>query len=122
MMGRGVLANPWLIRQCHDHLRDGSVTPVGLPEKAAFMLAFLARVERELPAPIAIGKMKKMGGYLSKGIAGGARLRDRIHAARTPAEVMEVVEGYFAAPPEPGVEEAPALADPELEVSPCCQV
>ena len=39
--------------------------------------------------------MKKMGGYLSKGIPGGAQLRERIHAARSCDELLCVVEEFF---------------------------
>jgi nifR3 family TIM-barrel protein len=95
MMGRGVLSNPWLIRQCHDHLQGNAVTPVTLEEKACFISSFLRRVQTEIPAPVAIGKMKKMGGYLSKGVPGGALLRERINAARTTEELMEVVDEFF---------------------------
>ncbi len=95
MMGRGVLSNPWLIRQCYDHLQGARVVPVTLEEKAAFVITFLRRVQAEIPAPVAIGKMKKMGGYLSKGIPGGAQLRERIHAARSCDELLCVVEEFF---------------------------
>ncbi len=96
MIGRGVLSNPWLIRQCHDHLLGKSVTPVTLAEKAAFMTSFLERVSRETPAPVALGKMKKMGGYLSKGIPGGSQLRERMHASRTCEEFLESLNEFFS--------------------------
>ncbi len=95
MMGRGVLSNPWLIRQCHDSLQGNEVTPVTLEEKACFIASFLRRVQAEIPAPVAIGKMKKMGGYLSKGVPGGALLRERINAARATDELLEVVDEFF---------------------------
>ena len=101
MMGRGVLSNPWLIRQCYDHLRGSQVVPVTLQEKGAFMVRFLNRVSAEVPPPVAIGKMKKMGGYLSKGIPGGAGLRDRIHAARSPAELLDAVSDFLSHVPDP---------------------
>ena len=116
MMGRGVLGNPWLIRQCHDHLQGSAVTPVTTAEKAEFMLRFLRRVAAEIPAPIAIGKMKKMGGYLSKGIPGGAVLRDRMHASRTTEEFLAILEESFARPHEPA---APDDYRPELVESSC---
>jgi tRNA-dihydrouridine synthase B len=100
MMGRGVLGNPWLIRQCHDHMNGISVVPVTWHEKAAFMMAFLRRVSAETPASIALGKMKKMGGYLSKGIPGGTHLRDRLHTSRTSTEFLGVLEEFFAQPTE----------------------
>lgn len=96
MMGRGVLANPWLIRQCFDHLNGHRTAPVSLAEKGAFMLDFLRRVETETPPPVAIGKMKKMGSYLSKGIPGGSRLRERIHACEATGRLIGEVESFFA--------------------------
>jgi nifR3 family TIM-barrel protein len=117
MMGRGVLGNPWLIRHCYDHLNGHAVPPVTLDDKAAFILTFLGRVRDELPAPVAIGKMKKMGGYLSKGIPGGAQLRERIHAARNPDEVMETLEDAFTRPLDPT---APTEVDSPLEFEESC--
>jgi len=94
MMGRGVLSNPWLIRQCYDHMNGISVVPATLQEKADFMMAFLRRVSVETPAPIALGKMKKMGGYLSKGIPGGAHLRDRLHTSRSCSEFLDILQKF----------------------------
>ncbi len=96
MIGRGVLSNPWLIRQCFDHLRGQAVVPVTLRQKAGFMTAFLDRVRRESPAPIALGKMKKMGGYLSKGIPGGSHLRELMHHSRTVEEFLDSMTEFFA--------------------------
>jgi len=96
MIGRGVLANPWLIRQCFDYLEGSKVEPVSLEEKMEFILGFLQRVRVESPAPIALGKMKKMGGYLSKGIAGGAHLRERMHQSKSAEEFLAVVGEFFA--------------------------
>ncbi len=95
MIGRGVLANPWLIRQCSDHLGGSAVRHVTMAEKAGFMREFLRRIAEEVPAPVAIGKMKKTGGYLSKGIQGGAKLRERIHSAKSCAEILESLDHFF---------------------------
>ena len=103
MIGRGVLSNPWLIRQCHDHLQGKTVAPVTLREKGEFIIHFLERVSRETPPPIALGKMKKMGGYLSKGIPGGAHLREKMHAAKTCEEFLYVLRDYFSPALEPAI-------------------
>jgi len=95
MIGRGVLSNPWLMRQCHDYLSGSQVTPVSLQEKAVFMFGFLERLLREAPQPIALGKMKRVGGYLSRGIPGGARLRERLHSARTGDELLSELHSFF---------------------------
>ncbi len=101
MMGRGVLSNPWLIRQCSDYLSGQRVVPVSMQEKSEFMTAFLKRISVEIPPPIALGKMKKMGGYLSRGIPGGAQLRDRLHSSHSSEEFLQVLEGFFTNLPLP---------------------
>jgi tRNA-dihydrouridine synthase B len=96
MIGRGVLSNPWLIRHCWDYLNGRNVQQVELTEKAAFMVEFLRRVSSEVPPPVALGKIKKVGGYLSKGFPGSTHLRARIHSSHTVAEVFEIMQQYFA--------------------------
>jgi len=96
MIGRGVLSNPWLLRQCHDHLSGKPAAAVSQRDRAAFMLTFLDRIRREVPEPIALGKMKKMGGYLSKGIPGGARLREQLHSARSADDLFSVLRNFFS--------------------------
>jgi tRNA-dihydrouridine synthase B len=90
MIGRGALSNPWLIHQCWDHLNGRESVQVSLEERMEFVMLFLQRVSLELPPPVALGKLKKVGGYLSKGFPRSAQLRARIHESRT-------IEGLFAA-------------------------
>lgn len=96
MMGRGVLGNPWLIRQSWDHLTGNRVRTISLAERAEFMTGFLRRISVELPPPVALGKMKKVGGYLSKGFPGSTHLRAAIHTAHTVDEFFSVMNEYFA--------------------------
>jgi tRNA-dihydrouridine synthase B len=95
MIGRGVLSNPWLIRQCWDHLTQKGVQQVSLTERAEFMMNFLRRVGVESPPPVALGKIKKIGGSLSKGFPRSAYLRARIQSSGTVEELFEVIEEYF---------------------------
>jgi tRNA-dihydrouridine synthase len=96
MIGRGVMVNPWLIRQCWDHISGKQITQVSLAEKAKFMIDFLQQIRLETPAPVALGKMKKIGGYLTKGFPGSAQFRSRIHQAESVDELFEAVQNYFA--------------------------
>jgi tRNA-dihydrouridine synthase B len=95
MMGRGVLSNPWLIRQCWDHLSGKVVKEVGLKERAEFVMEFLRRVSLNTPPPTALGRVKRIGGYLSKGFPGSARLRARIHASRTSSELFGILREHL---------------------------
>jgi tRNA-dihydrouridine synthase B len=96
MIGRGVLSNPWLIRQSWDHLNGKAVTKVSLAEKADFMLSFLHRVGTETPPPVALGKLKRVGGYLSKGFPSSTRFRAQIHHSSSTEQFFTVVREYFA--------------------------
>ena len=96
MMGRGVLSNPWLIRQCWDHMSGRGVKQISFAERAEFMTQFLWRVSIESPPPVALGKIKKIGGYLSKGFPGSTHLRARIHSSRTTTEFFQVMQEYFS--------------------------
>jgi nifR3 family TIM-barrel protein len=96
MIGRGVLSNPWLMRQCHDYLCGDAVRKVSLEEKAGFMISFLRRMAQDIPPAVAVGKMKRVGGYLSRGIPGGARLRAAIYSAHKSAEILSLIEDHFS--------------------------
>ena len=95
MLGRGALSNLWLIRQAWDCMNDRQVTQEGMPERAGFVVELLRKMSRELPQPIVLGKLKKLGGCFSKGFPGSARLRARMHAAKTPEEFFESVKAHF---------------------------
>lgn len=97
MIGRGALADPWLIRECYDHLSGRRASPPTLGMKGSFMSDFLGRIAREAPAPEALGRMKRAGGYLTKGLPGGAHLREQIHGARSCGELLEAVGAFFHA-------------------------
>ena len=97
MIGRGALGNPWLIRQCWDHLSGRESVPLTLEARMDFFVAFLRRISVEVPAPVALGKIKKAGGYLSKGFPGSAHLRARIHQSHTTDEVFASIREHFGA-------------------------
>ncbi len=98
MIGRGVLSNPWLMRQCHDFMGGNVVCQVSVEEKARFMLSFLTSLAQSVPPIVAAGKMKRVGGYLSRGIPGGARLRAAIHSAHTSDEILHLIKDHFRRP------------------------
>jgi hypothetical protein len=71
------------------------VTQVSPAQKAEFVTEFLRRVNQETPSPAALGRIKKVGGCLSKGFPGSSCLRARIHASRTISEFFDVMQDYF---------------------------
>ena len=97
MLGRGALSNLWLIRQAWDYMNGRQVTQESMPERAAFVVELLVKMSREMPQPIVLGKLKKLGGCFSKGFPGSSRLRAQMHAAKTPEEFFESIRDHFEA-------------------------
>jgi tRNA-dihydrouridine synthase len=97
MLGRGALSNPWLIRQSWECLKGLPITLTNSQERAEFVVEFLLKMSRELPPPLVLGKLKKLGGCLSKGLPGSSRLRARMYEAKTPEEFFVAIRAHFAA-------------------------
>jgi hypothetical protein len=45
--------------------------------------------------PDGVGKMKQFACWFTHGVGNGSELRGIVHAARTPAEILESVECFF---------------------------
>jgi hypothetical protein len=45
--------------------------------------------------PDGVGKMKQFACWFTHGVGNGSELRGIVHAARTPAEILESVERFF---------------------------
>jgi nifR3 family TIM-barrel protein len=95
MMGRGVLGNPWLISQCWDHLNGRPVKQISYGARAEFVLRFLNSASKEVPQQIALGKIKKLGGCLSKGFPMSSQLRSKMHTAHSIEDFFNAVEKHF---------------------------
>jgi len=97
MIGRGAIGNPWLLSQSWDYLNGHPVEQPGVEERAGFVLEFLEKIQSELPPPVVLGKLKKIGGSLSKGFPGSSQLRARMHSAHTADEFFDAVREHFDA-------------------------
>ncbi len=96
MIGRGVMANPWIFQQIAQ-LRAGSTPFAPTPDdRLAFLLNYLELCEQEMPARLALNKLKQLIGQFAVGLPGSARLRVAVHTALTAAEARARIECYFA--------------------------
>jgi nifR3 family TIM-barrel protein len=95
MLGRGVLSNLWLIRQTYDHINGRPITHEDIQDRVALVFDLLVKMSMELPPPVVLGKLKKLGGCFSKGFPGSSRLRARMHTAKTPEEFFESIKAHL---------------------------
>lgn len=98
MIGRGLVADPFLPAAIRAFERDGRIPPD--PGTAGALRAFhdelYARYRAELygPAPV-LGRMKELWGYLHERCEDGATLLRAIQRCRSTAEYEALVEGWF---------------------------
>jgi nifR3 family TIM-barrel protein len=94
MIGRAAATNPWIFSQMRQYAETGRYdTPTD-----AVRYRLLMGYYRQINAanlPDGAGKMKQFACWFTHGVGNGSELRGIVHAARTPAEILESVERFF---------------------------
>jgi tRNA-dihydrouridine synthase B len=102
MVGRGILRNPWLIRQIGEALAGRAVHEPTLSERRAVLLGYFRQLEGSVETDDAarleratLGRIKKTTGYFTRGLPYGARLRERIFHSASVGEATALADEYF---------------------------
>lgn len=98
MIGRGALLNPWVFRQIVNGFGGESARPEDQPTLEDYRRLFSRFIEllREYrPERLVLNRVKAFIGWVTKGLVGGAKLRQYVYAARSVEEVLTVFERYF---------------------------
>ncbi len=122
MIGRAAPSNPWIFRQIAQYTATGGYDRPTLGDRYGMIRAYFqmlldeAEATKELPRDARMGdvsgKMKQFATWFTHGVSGGAKLRAAIYHARTGAEVLAEVDGFFLARLAAGAEpDAPAEED-----------
>ncbi len=95
MIGRGVVANPFLPEQCR-----APQIPADSKRLRAFVQDFTETSRAELHGPASLlGRLKEFWSYLSTAFVGGDRLWQSIRISRRMEEYQSVVDDWFAREP-----------------------
>jgi tRNA-dihydrouridine synthase B len=95
MIGRAAATNPWIFSQIEQFNETGEYGQPSEPDRYHLLSGYFRDlISAELPD--AIGKMKQFASSFTHGVRNGAALRRQVHTARTPAEVLDRVEEFFA--------------------------
>lgn len=95
MVGRGALKNPWVFRQIVDGLAGRPTHQASLREYREAFEFFVSRLEEYLPERAVVNRVKALIGWITKGLPGGAGLRQSIYTSKSLAEVLDIFETYF---------------------------
>ncbi|HEV2340215.1 MAG TPA: tRNA dihydrouridine synthase DusB [Candidatus Acidoferrales bacterium] len=95
MIGRTAATNPWIFRQMEQYFASGRYDEPSEADRYHLLSSyFRSLIAAELPD--AIGKMKQFACWFTHGVRNGSDLRHQVHSSRTPAEVLDRVETFFA--------------------------
>ena len=89
MIGRGVLGNPWLIRECIDYLDNKKIEEVTINERLDMVLKHLNYLLEFKPETIAILQMRTQIGYYLKGIS--KEYKQKFMTIKTKDEFIKLV-------------------------------
>ncbi len=95
MIGRAAATNPWIFSQMQQYAATGSYE-LPTDEERHQLLSGYYRQITAANLPDGVGKMKQFACWFTHGVGNGSELRRVVHAARTPAEVLDSVEQFFA--------------------------
>jgi len=95
MIGRGVLGNPWLIKECIDYL-DYGIKPreVSVDEKIAMIKKHTELLINIKTEKIAIPEMRRHAADYVKGLPNTIDLKQNIFKTNTKEELFNLIEDY----------------------------
>lgn len=97
MIGRGVLGNPWLIRECVDYLEKGKEpAPVSIEEKLAMIRKHLSYLLKTKPYKVAMLEIRSHAAWYLKGLPHGKELKKAIFETHEESELLGLLEEYEA--------------------------
>ena len=96
MIGRGVLGNPWLIRDCVEYLESGSVPkPVSNQEKIEMMKRHFELLKQDKNEKVALLEIRSNILFYLKGMPGNKEMKTRICEAKSEENIYSLLNQYL---------------------------
>jgi len=96
MIGRGLLGNPFLIKQIIDFLETGKYEQeIPLHIRKEYILKHLKMLENLKGDHIATLEMRSHGAWYLKGLPGASKIKSRIVSAESANQIRKIVDEYF---------------------------
>ena len=95
MIGRGVLGNPWLIKECVDYLEQGSLPKeVSLKEKTEMIKRHINLLKETKDEKRALLEIRSHAAWYLKGVHGSSKLKQDICKVKSVSELTELLEQF----------------------------
>ncbi|MDR3258343.1 MAG: tRNA dihydrouridine synthase DusB [Fusobacteriaceae bacterium] len=95
MLARGILGNPWLIRDIREYFEYGEIiNPVTQKEKIDMAILHTKRIKEENPDKNFVFELRKHICWYLKGIKNSSYLKDKINHILEYSEIIKLLEEY----------------------------
>ena len=95
MIGRGVLGNPWLIKECIDYIENGKIPKkVSIDEKYDMILYHIHLLEQQKNEKVANLEMRTHIAYYLKGVPGASELKQKVFQTKNLTELKNLIKEY----------------------------
>ena len=96
MIGRGVLGNPWLIKECIDYL-ENDIEPkeVSIQDKIDMLKKHAELLVKTKSEKVAMLEMRTHAAYYIKGLPNSTDMKNKIFQMKTKEELFELLDEYM---------------------------
>ena len=96
MIGRGVLGNPWLIKECVDYLDDGTLPQrVSAKEKMQMLKRHFELLCKDKGEKLAFLEIRTHALWYIKGLPGSASIKNQICQTKNSTELFNILNNYI---------------------------
>lgn len=96
MIARGILGNPFIIKQVRDYLEKGTYEKrISYNTRKEYLLAHLEKLIELKGDRVATLEMRSHATWYIKGLPGAARVKTKIVVANTTDEIRKIINTYF---------------------------
>lgn len=96
MIGRGVLGNPWLIKECVDYLEDGTLPQrVSAKEKMQMLRRHFELLCKDKGEKLALLEIRTHALWYIKGLPGSASIKNQICQTKNSTELFNILNNYI---------------------------
>lgn len=96
MIGRGVLGNPWLIKECVDYLENGTIPKEVTPKEKIEMLKYhFELLCNDTNEKVAAREIRSHALWYIKGLPNSATIKNQICKTNSKKELFDILDNYI---------------------------
>lgn len=96
MIGRGVLGNPWLIKEIKEYLENGKViTCPSNRDKLDMIKRHYKLLCEDKPEKLALLEIRSHAIWYLKGMPNSAEIKNKICSSKTSREIFDILDDYY---------------------------